>query len=1497
MSPDDLIVGAGGGGGKGGGGGGSATEAKDNLESKAYARIIDLIGEGEIEGFATPAKANITRGTVEYDVEALKDIFFDNTPILNSAAVVRSVTYSQDGANIVCTFNGHGYSQGEELQFFVKTGGAINAAITLTAISANTFTAKTTNGVVTSGNGVVAKRSDFNYKDVKVYTRFGTANQTRIPFGPVVSEEISVAQIVEKNTPITKTITDTNTDQVRVTLTVPQLQRIEDDGDIVGAEVQFRILLQYKGGGFEPVIDDTITGRTGDQYQRSYLIDLRRKAPSDFPVQVRVQRVTDDSNTPKLANSLVWTSYSEIIRTRLNYPHSALVGLEVSAEQFDRIPERKYRTRDLKIPIPSNATVERATGRLIYSGVWNGTFGAAQWTTDPAWCLWALLTTSRWGFGSHINASQLDKWAFYAASQYCSELVPDGFGGQEPRFSCNVNIQALTEAYKLINDMCSVFRAMPYWSTGALTVSQDKPSDPAYLFTMANVTEEGFAYSGSDIKTRPNVAVVQYLNLETRDVGYEQVEDRVAIQKYGAIPTEITAFACTSRGQAARVGEWVLYASQYETEVVTFTATISAGVLVRPGQIIEIADPVRAGSRRGGRIVSGTTTSIVIDNGDGLEPAGTVKIIMPDGSVESRTCTRSGTTLTLGSALPKAPLAGSVWIYSSATLQPSQWRVLTVGEQDGSEYPITALSYNSSKYDYIERDRPLQFRDVTNLNQLPPAPTNLAITETLYTYQDQVRSKIIANWRPVLNVNQYHVKWRKDNGNWNRTATQSPDHEILNITPGVFEFEVYSFAADGRLSTSALRGTINALGKTAPPSNVTGLTYQLDSAIGVTLSWDAVPDLDLREYEVRRGTTWASATLITTVKATSYKIGYLDNGSYTYLVKARDTSGVESVTAAAVSIGVTPPSAPSVTFSVQGDVAALTWTASTGSYAPAYYEVRYGDSFAAGVSVGQYKTTAVNIPITWSGNRTFWVAAVDPVGTVGTAGSVTVNSGAAPAPTITSTFGSDSVTLRWNEVNGTTKTRFYEVRRGATFATAAVLASIQATSYIVRIDWSGNETFWVVAIDANGNQGAPGSAVVTVGLAGPTNLTSTFAGDQVVLSWDAVKGSIDTAGYQIRRGDTFATATIITQIQSTTYSIKADWSQTTRFWVAAVNVAGVVGAGTSVDVVVAPPLQPTISQQVIDNNVLLRWNDCTTVLPIVYYELRKGATWATATLIGTKQGRFTTVFETASGTYTYWLAAVDSGGNVGTPGSINAVVNQPPDYVLQSDQNSTFSGTKTNLFLESGVLYANVNTTETWQSHFTSRGWNTPQDQINAGFPIYAMPSLTTGLYEETIDYGSVIPGSRIASSLTNQVVAGSTTITPRLSVKKLVGDAWTDYNNVSEVYATDFRYVKVRYDFSSAGGDDLLAITNLNIRLDVKVRTDGGSGTANAGDVGGTTVNFTIPFVDVQSITVTPSGTAARFAVYDFVDTPNPTSFKVLLFDNSGNRVTGGFSWTAKGA
>ena len=858
---DDLIIGAGGGGKGGGGGGGGGggnkgeayvpKQAKDTLESTAYAYVVDLLGEGHIEGFATPSKLGITRGTDQYNTVRKKDIYFNDTPLLRKNA-----------------------------------------------------------------SNTSPQSTDFNFKRAYIYAKYGTENQSAFDVFPSVQAENTVGVEVVKGLPLTRTITDADTNKVRITLTVPLLQKITSKGDIVGSSFTYRILISENGGAFSEVYRRTVKGYTADPFQLDTVISLTGK---DFPVDVRVDRVSDDSDSAKITNAFTWTSYTEIITDRLRYPYSAMVAFKISAEQFNSIPTRKYHIRGRRIELPSNATVDISNGRVTYSGIWDGTFGAAQWCADPAWCLFSLLRNDRMGFGEHIQTADLDKWAFYQASQYCNELVPDGYGKTEPRFQCNVVIQTKEEAYNLISQMASVFRAMPYWNTGSVTIAQDRPQDSTYLFTSANVTEEGFSYSGSDTSTRPTAVTVKYLSIDTRDVAYEYVEDTDLIAKYGYNNTDIDAFACTSRGQANRLGKWLLYTSQYETEVVSFSTSIDAGTICRPGQIIEISDPVRAGVRRGGRVASATTTVVTVDDSAATDlpttNSPTLSVVMPDGTLETRNISSvSGADITVDTAFSVAPAANSIWIAQSTNIQTSLWRVIGVAEKEGGIFSVSALSYNASKYAAIENDEPLSFRDITDLNILYDGPENLTGVEVFYADDGIAKVKIALTWQAVQGVGFYRVRWRYEDDNYSEEIIQKTTFDILDTRVGEYDIEVYSLNGQ-LLPGQASLLTFEAAGKTAPPADVTGLSLvPINADIG-TLSWVQSTELDVTlggRVLIRHNVSLDSATW----EESNNIIDPIDGADInaqvpllegTYLVKFEDDLGNRSVNATTVRLDLPEP--------------------------------------------------------------------------------------------------------------------------------------------------------------------------------------------------------------------------------------------------------------------------------------------------------------------------------------------------------------------------------------------------------------------------------------------------------------------------------------------------------------------------------------------------------------------------------------------------------------
>ena len=780
---------------RGSGGGGSPppppqpTRTPDTLHSRQFATFLDLLSEGEIEGFATASKEGRTKGTSAYNNAALKDVFLNDTPVLKASA---------NSANPVTT--------------------------------------------------------DFNFQDVTFNPRFGTANQTKVEGIESSSFVTSVGVNVTQSTPVTRQISNTNVDAVNVTISFPQLQKATDKGDLLGTSVQLKISVQYNSGGFTDVITDTITGRSADAYQRDYRVNLT----GAFPVDIRVSRITADSTTTGLQDTFQWISFGEIIDDASTYANSAYAAVRLDSMQFSSIPTRKFRIRGIKVRIPGaganssgTPTVDSATGRIIYPTgyIFNGVMGAAQWCSCPAMILLDLLTDTRYGFGNHITDSSLDLFSFVTASKFANTLVSDGLGGQEARFSCNVNIQSSGEAYDLINDLAGVMRCMPIWSAGTIQLTQDSPKDASYLFNLANVTEDGFSYSGSGLKTRNTVISVSYFNMDSQEVDFEVVEDTAAIAKLGVIIKQVKAFACTSRGQAARLGRTLLFIEQNESEVCTFSTSIDSGVVVRPGAVIEIADPVRSGLRRGGRVSSATTTQITVDDSAATDLPTTnnptLSVILPDGTVETRSVTNvSGAVVTVSSAFSQTPNVNTVWLLQDDTVQAQKFRVVTV-EEDGVNYGITALSYVNEKYAFIEDGSTLPTRTVSILNELKDPPNALQAEEKLVTINNQAVSKLIISWQPIVGVTQYQVNYRFNNGNFVSTTVSSPDFEIFNTDIGTYEIQVFSFNTALQTSATSTDLTFNAVGKTALPSNVTGLSAEPINEKLVRLRWNLSTDLDV----------------------------------------------------------------------------------------------------------------------------------------------------------------------------------------------------------------------------------------------------------------------------------------------------------------------------------------------------------------------------------------------------------------------------------------------------------------------------------------------------------------------------------------------------------------------------------------------------------------------------------------------------------------------------
>ncbi len=1583
------IIGAGGGGKKSGG---SAKTAKDSLDSTSFAKVLDLISEGEIEGVVNTIAGN--GDTIPTGV------FLNNTPV--SAAIVTDGVITQS-------------DNFEDVKIKFKTGTSSQSVITGFAEAASTTPVGVT--VTKSGGGVVRT----------VATGSGVVGDT------------SAVQ------------------RVSVLISIPQLQRIEDDGDIKGRSVELQIQLQQNNGGFVTAEEDKIEGRTGDRYQKQYNIDLIELT---LPIDIKIVRLSDDSTDPKKVDAFEWTSFTTINTEENSYPNCALVSLQVGAEQFSSVPKRMYRVRGIKVKIPHNATV-RPDGSLAYSGTFDGTLASAQYTNDPCWCLYDLLTNSRYGLGDFLEESNLDKFSFYAASAYASALVRAGdseaskipatsieinkqyeiakvgntsfesIGASdnnlgtsfqataagtgtgkvfelEPRFSLNVNIQSREESFSLVNKLSSVFRAMPFYSAGSIHINQDSPKDSSYLFTNANVIEGLFTYSGSSQKTRATVVNVKYYDMDLRDFTYVTVEDQALIKKYGSNIKTLDAFGCTSPSQARRVAKWLLLTEAEETETVTFSCSIEAGVIVRPGQVIEISDSVKAGVRRAGRIraVSDAKTVITIDDTSltDLPNSGTrtLAVVLPDGSLSPKKAVvdivPGQKTIHIDPTSPfsEKPNVNSVWVLedigTSAAIQTSTWRVLSVVEQEETQYAITALAYNASKYANVEQGLNLERRDITNLNEVPPTPKwkgdseTTGITQVLYKHRDMIRVKILARWQGILGIERYMVRWRYEQGDWQqRDFVRGTDYEILDTLPGVFDFKIRSVNAAGVKCATALEGSFTSVGKSASPSEVTGFTASLDPHVGVSLSWNDMQalatadngfaDLDIVAYEIRLGEVWESSTVIATkINSTELNLPFLGAnnsqsvgvGSFKYLIKAIDSDNNQSETAALATLTVAGHNAPlNITGTMLSSIGQIViqWDEATGgSYSISHYRIKVD-----GLELKQVTATTFQTALDKIGNNiTYEIIPVDIVGIEGTAGTYEVAVGPVDTPVVNASYSGRLLDLTWSEVstpvvlsdgsNSSIRVNEYIVANVTDANNTVEVARTDATTLSISTTWNSSQTFGVQSIDVSGNQSSFGTVVAPFSLpAAPQNLSAVFDGNNVIVTWNAAqKGSLPILDYEVRRGDTstlFANASVKIRSEDR-FSEKASWSGTQRYFVVARDLNGSIGTVATVDAtVVVPGPVGNLRTRVIDNNVLLFWEEPTVgTLDILHYKIEKGSEF-----IGNKNGLFTTVFEELAGTFLYKVTPVDTAGNNGSTSSINAIVDEPPDFILNTDDISVFDGTLTNAFKDGSRLLAPVNTTETWQQHFTSNGYATIQAQIDDGKDLYLLPSLATASYQEVVDTGATIAASKISVITTNSAIAGS----PQFDIgieTSLNGTSYTSTASAPNAFANNFRYVRVTLNVTSSGGDDLIEFSRLNTKLLIKQKTDQGKDevtTANSGKV----VQFTKDFIDIDSINVTPTfdgATSSRIAVVDYKDvneisanatsgatiesgksyriislgstnfvsefgalsnalgvkfvadsdgasnkgtgTVSPNSFTVFLFDSGGSKVGGKFSWTCRG-
>lgn len=504
---------------------------------------------------------------------------------------------------------------------------------------------------------------------------------------------------------------------------------------------------------------------------------------------------------------------------------------------------------------------------------------------------------------------------------------------------------------------------------------------------------------------------------------------------------------------------------------------------------------------------------------------------------------------------------------------------------------------------------------------------------------------------------------------------------------------------------------------------------------------------------------------------------------------------------------------------------------------------------------------------------------------------------------VTSGFIDADATLSWTTPVSNLAVSLYRIEYFS--GSWQPLSTVSGNAHRFRVTWGGARQFRIAGIDINGNQGPYTTFTITITAPPAPDASVSFNGEQAVVVWSAPMSMLPIDRYEVYE-TSVSSANLLSTQYSTVFRTKVLWLNKT-YVIRAIDSAGNVGASRTVPITVSTGIVNSLTTEVIDNNVLFRWTSTAGSLPILTFDLRRGATWATATSIGTKSGGFTTVFEAPQiqTNYTYWLAAVDTAGNYGTPVSVTATVNQPPDYVLAANFISTYGGTLSNAVVTNNTVVMPVNTTETWNTHFSSRSWTSPQDQVTAGYPIYIQPGATTGYYEEVFDYGATLAAMKITAAYLLTTVAGTVSSTVTLTTALDSGFTTNVQTfTTSQAYAVNFRYVKVRVAVTATDDKGIAELSNFTLKLDTKLKSLTGNINALSTDTGGTIVYLTDDrlstgpktFIDVESITLAANSTTPLYAVYDFTDTPSPLSFKVLLFNSSGTRVSGTVSYAVRG-
>ena len=690
-----------------------------------------------------------------------------------------------------------------------------------------------------------------NFENVKVDFRNGTNDQEYIEGFPAVENETAIDVELKSETPWVRAFSNLDLDAVRLRLKWGPLRtQNATNGDVSGVTIEYAIDLQIDGGVWTEVLKTKISDKTSANYERAHRIDLPR---ADSGWLVRVRRLTPNTTSEYISDKMYIAAVTEVIDAKLRYPNTALLGLQYDAETFGNVAKVAADTkgRILKVPTNYNPVTRQ------YVGMWDGTFKEA-YSNNPAWIYYDICTVDRYALGDRLTPLMVDKWSLYRLAQYCDELVPDGLGGQEPRFTCNVYLQSAEGAFEILTKLAGVFRAITFWDGNSIICDADIPQDTYFTYTRANVIDGNFEYAGTRARDRHNVVKVAWDNPANHyKTEYEFVRDEKAIAEAGQVRIlEIDAWGCTSRGQAQRAGWWALKSEQLETRTVSFKVGLD-GHIPQPGRVIDIADPLFAGRANGGRVskISADRKSITLDRDDVVAVAGDRLIINgEDGKAQTRIVQSiSGRVVTVTHEFD-AIAAQNVWVIDAQDLATMKFRVISITQDESHQFSVTALQYNPAKFDAIDKGAYFDEVPISIVNPTIQDPvTNVVVTSESRVDQGINLATMIVSWAQAKGAVKYQVEWRKDDGSWIKLpVTGNNSVEVPGIYAGQYQARVTAISAFEIASLPVYSTLTELSGKQGLPPKLafiqaTGILF------GIKLNWGfpSIGALDTAHTEIR----------------------------------------------------------------------------------------------------------------------------------------------------------------------------------------------------------------------------------------------------------------------------------------------------------------------------------------------------------------------------------------------------------------------------------------------------------------------------------------------------------------------------------------------------------------------------------------------------------------------------------------------------------------------